>query len=192
MQDIFDRILDSVPVSSWNMQTVTQLRDEIKTFLFAGHETSSMMLTWTLYELTKNPRCMAKVKAEVRYCVRRVSLSQDMQFDLPMHIHGPNKSVLPLLLYWMQCQADAVFKNGAMPNFDDLRNLTYTFNALKEAVRLYSIVPVVTREVAETDRVGEYTFPKGARVVVHMKAVHHNELYWDKYVMFVIIVTDSL
>ena len=48
--------------------TVRQLRDEIKTFLLAGHETSASMLTWSLYELTQNPECMERAVAEGR-CV---------------------------------------------------------------------------------------------------------------------------
>lgn len=34
---------------NWGKKTITQLRDEIKTFLFAGHETSSTMLTYAIH-----------------------------------------------------------------------------------------------------------------------------------------------
>ena len=39
-----------------------QLCYEVKTFLLAGHETSAAMLTWTLYQLTQHPDCLAKVR----------------------------------------------------------------------------------------------------------------------------------
>ena len=45
---------------------VEQLRDEIKSFILAGHETSASMLTWTVYQLTQNPRCLEHVIAESR------------------------------------------------------------------------------------------------------------------------------
>ena len=41
-----------------------QLCFEIKTFLLAGHETSAAMLTWTLYELTRNGQAMGRVVSE--------------------------------------------------------------------------------------------------------------------------------
>ena len=44
------------------------LRDEIKSFLLAGHETSASMLTWTMFELTQNPGVAARVVEEGR-CV---------------------------------------------------------------------------------------------------------------------------
>ena len=43
-----------------------QLCDELKTMLLAGHETSSMALTWALYLLVTHPEAMAKARAEVR------------------------------------------------------------------------------------------------------------------------------
>lgn len=45
--------------------TDTELADELKTMLLAGHETSSMSLTWALYLLLKHPEEMARARAEV-------------------------------------------------------------------------------------------------------------------------------
>jgi len=42
-----------------------QLRDDLMTMLIAGHETTAAVLTWALFELTKNPECMAKVRKEI-------------------------------------------------------------------------------------------------------------------------------
>mmetsp|Transcript_30664 Transcript_30664/g.73552 ORF Transcript_30664/g.73552 Transcript_30664/m.73552 type:complete len:486 (+) Transcript_30664:499-1956(+) len=42
-----------------------QLRDDLMTMLVAGHETTAAVLTWALFELTKNPDCMEKVREEI-------------------------------------------------------------------------------------------------------------------------------
>jgi len=42
-----------------------QLRDDLMTMLIAGHETTAAVLTWALFELTKHPDKMAKVRAEI-------------------------------------------------------------------------------------------------------------------------------
>ena len=48
----------------WSAATETQLCFEMKTFLLAGHETSSAMLAWTLYELSQDREKMLKVGDE--------------------------------------------------------------------------------------------------------------------------------
>lgn len=42
-----------------------QLRDDLMTLLIAGHETTSSVLTWLLFELSQRPALMAEVVAEV-------------------------------------------------------------------------------------------------------------------------------
>jgi cytochrome P450 len=42
-----------------------QLRDDLMTMLVAGHETTAAVLTWALFELTKNPECMKKIQDEI-------------------------------------------------------------------------------------------------------------------------------
>lgn len=42
-----------------------QLRDDLMTMLIAGHETTAAVLTWALFELTKHPDKMAKVRDEI-------------------------------------------------------------------------------------------------------------------------------
>ncbi|KAL3619007.1 hypothetical protein CASFOL_037235 [Castilleja foliolosa] len=49
--------------SSLNMQLIM---DECKTFFFAGHETTALLLTWTMMLLATNPTWQEKVRAEVK------------------------------------------------------------------------------------------------------------------------------
>jgi cytochrome P450 len=42
-----------------------QVRDEAMTLLLAGHETTANVLTWTWYELGRNPEVRAKLEAEI-------------------------------------------------------------------------------------------------------------------------------
>ncbi|KAL5743293.1 hypothetical protein ACOSQ2_026409 [Xanthoceras sorbifolium] len=49
---------------SLNLQLIM---DECKTFFFAGHETTALLLTWTLMLLASNPSWQEKVRAEVKH-----------------------------------------------------------------------------------------------------------------------------
>jgi len=42
-----------------------QLRDDLMTMLVAGHETTAAVLTWSLFELSKNPEIMAQALEEI-------------------------------------------------------------------------------------------------------------------------------
>ncbi|CAB9527938.1 LUTEIN DEFICIENT 5, chloroplastic [Seminavis robusta] len=57
-----------------------QLRDDLMTMLIAGHETTAAVLTWALFELTKHPEEMAKVREEIdRVVGDRVPTYEDME-----------------------------------------------------------------------------------------------------------------
>jgi cytochrome P450 len=45
--------------------TDIQVRDEVMTLLLAGHETTANALTWTWYELARNPAVLARLAAEL-------------------------------------------------------------------------------------------------------------------------------
>jgi len=44
---------------------VSQACDQIKTFLFAGHDTTAILLSWTFYELSRSPRVLKTVRDEL-------------------------------------------------------------------------------------------------------------------------------
>ncbi len=60
--------------------TDTQVRDEVMTLLLAGHETTANTLTWTWYELGRNPNVLAQIETEIKKTIgdRRVTME-----DLP-------------------------------------------------------------------------------------------------------------
>lgn len=135
-KDILDRIMDSIEESGepWTPQLETQLCYEVKTFLLAGHETSAAMLTWSVYELAKEPAYLAKVKAE----------------------------------------ADQVFgQQEAEPSRRDVDGMTYTLSVLKEALRKYSVVPVVTRVLAKDDELLGHKVPAGTMIACMLGGTHH-------------------
>lgn len=52
-QDIMDKVMSQC--TEMSEATVRQLRDDIKTMLLAGHETSAALLTWATYEVMRHP-----------------------------------------------------------------------------------------------------------------------------------------
>jgi len=57
---------------------VKQIQDELLTLIVAGHETTTLALSWTLYELAKNPLFQEKVRHEIKQIVNSV---EELTFD---------------------------------------------------------------------------------------------------------------
>lgn len=62
--DLMQLLMDAVDEESGEAMTEKQLRDEVLTLFSAGHETSANAMVWTLYELSKHPEIVAKLRAE--------------------------------------------------------------------------------------------------------------------------------
>jgi len=80
------------------MLTDKQVRDEVMTLLLAGHETTANTLTWTWYELGRNPGVLAQIETEIKRVVgdRRVTMEDlpNLPFTLAvieesMRLHPP-------------------------------------------------------------------------------------------------------
>jgi cytochrome P450 len=64
-QDLLDLMLNSAhPVTGRSLDPVN-IRQQVITFIVAGHETTSGALSFALYYLTRNPEVLARAKAEV-------------------------------------------------------------------------------------------------------------------------------
>lgn len=44
---------------------IDSTKDQLKTFMFAGHDTTSILLQWAFYELSRTPRAMKTLRAEL-------------------------------------------------------------------------------------------------------------------------------
>jgi cytochrome P450 len=47
-----------------NAESLQSTADQIKTFFFAGHDTTSILLQWLFYALSIHPRCLKAIRAE--------------------------------------------------------------------------------------------------------------------------------
>jgi len=137
---ILDRILSGVDPAQFQKDGIQDLRDGLKTFLFAGHDTTACMLTWTLWEVMKSEQTRQK-------------------------LYNESKSLFP--------------KDDTRPSYDELQNsLPFTFNVLRETLRLHPPVPVITREVVQPDVVGDVSIPQGAVALICMDGIHKRQDLW--------------
>lgn len=153
-RDILDRILDASDAEGrpWTPAKTTHLCYELKTFLLAGHETSAAMLAWTLYQASIQPHIAQKIREEAL-----VALPEDREPE------AEAKRVDPA----------ARAPRARVPTREAVEGMHYSLGALKEALRLYSVVPVVTRNVDQDDELSGFKVPKNSWVILHLKAVHH-------------------
>jgi cytochrome P450 / NADPH-cytochrome P450 reductase len=117
------------------------IRYQINTFLIAGHETTSGLLSCTLYALLKHPEVLKKAYEEVD------------------RVFGPDVN--------------------AKPTFQQVTQLTYITQVLKEALRLwppapaYGIAPFADEVIG-----GEYRLKKNIFITVLVSALHRDPSVW--------------
>jgi cytochrome P450 len=63
-RDLLDLILAARHADSGDGMSEEMLRDEAMTFMLAGHETTALLMTWTLAELARRPALWAACRAE--------------------------------------------------------------------------------------------------------------------------------
>lgn len=112
------------------------IREEVDTFMFEGHDTTSVSLCFTLMLLANNKNIQEKIYEEV------------------MDVFGH------------ACRK---------PTYQDLQNLKYLELCIKECLRLYPSVPLISR-IATVDITlpSGYFIPKGVTFLIHLYDLHHN------------------
>ena len=141
-------MLDMLIESGGNSISDDQIVHELKTQLLAGHETSSMMLTWATHLLATHPEQLAIAVEEVDRVLGKPSSS-----------------------------------SSSFPPFSAFKELTYLEQCLKEAMRLYSPVPVLARECCEDDKLNGVLIPRGTAMLISIWAMHTSEAIWGKDVL---------
>ncbi|XP_069692149.1 cytochrome P450 4C1-like [Periplaneta americana] len=115
------------------------LRDEVNTMIFAGHDTTTSALGFAFWNLATHPDVQEKVMNELQ----------------------------------------EIFGDTDRPaTFRDLQTMTYLEQVIKETLRLYPSVPVYGRKVKGDIRVGQYTIPGGASVVISVGHLHRDPRYF--------------
>jgi cytochrome P450 len=120
------------------------IRDQLLTMLIAGHDTSTALLSWSLYLLSGHPEVMRRVKREV---------------DLNL--------------------------GGRIPAIDEVNQLVYLDQVIKETLRLYPPIHVGNR-MANTDlSIQGCPLPKGRRVMLSYYLTHRDEQCWAQADQFI-------
>ena len=118
------------------------IRYQINTFLIAGHETTSGLLSYTIYALLKHPDVLKKAHEEVD------------------RVLGPDLE--------------------AKPSYQQVTQLTYITQILKEALRLwppapaYGIAPLKDESIGR----GKYKLKKGTFITILVTALHRDPAVW--------------
>ncbi|EFN52051.1 hypothetical protein CHLNCDRAFT_139264 [Chlorella variabilis] len=75
----------------------------------------------------------------------------------------------------VRAEAAGVFggKRKSMPSREEVDGMEYTLATLKESLRKYSVVPVVTRNLVQEDELLGHKLPRGSWLIVHLQGIHH-------------------
>lgn len=85
----------------------------------------------------------------------------------------------PQALAALRAEIDTVL-GSRDATFEDLPNLPYSDQVIKETLRLYPTAPGVSRSPIHDLQLGGYTVPKNAFMQISIYAMHHSSRYWQE------------
>src|SRR6266852_4163490 len=140
-KDMLGAMMTGVDRATGEQLDDVNIRYQINTFLIAGHETTSGMLSCTLYALLKHPEVLREAYGEVD------------------RVLGPDID--------------------ARPTYQQVTQLTYITQILKEALRLWPPAPAYGISPLKDETIGgKYKLKKNTFVLVLALALHRDPSVW--------------
>ncbi|XP_073434897.1 cytochrome P450 4V2-like isoform X1 [Dendrobates tinctorius] len=151
-----------------NTMSHKDIREEVDTFMFEGHDTTAAALNWSLFLLGSHPEVQKKVHKEL-----------DDTFELDSYI----VDVQACYLCCFNAAAKDKFGKGQSDRpvtMDDMKKLRYLEAVVKEALRIFPSVPFFARTITEDCKIRGFTVPKGVNVVIVPYALHRDPEYFPE------------
>ena len=140
-KDMLGAMMTGVDRSTGQQLDDVNIRYQINTFLIAGHETTSGLLSCTLYALLKHPEVLKKAYEEVD------------------RVLGPD--------------------TDARPTYQQVTQLTYVTQILKEALRLWPPAPAYGIAPLNDETIGgKYKLKKNTFITILVMALHRDPSVW--------------
>ncbi|XP_043818614.1 cytochrome P450 4A6-like isoform X3 [Dromiciops gliroides] len=118
-----------------------EVRAEVDTFMFEGHDTTASGISWLFYSMAMNPEHQQKCREELR----------------------------------------GILGDGTSISWEHLSQMPYTTMCIKESLRLYPPVPVISRRLSKPLTFPDgRSLPAGAMVSLNIYALHHNPSVWPE------------
>ena len=152
-RDLLSLLLTTRDPQTGELLNDTLVRDNVLTFIAAGHETTSGSLTWAMFLLSQFPDWRREVEEEVDTALDAGAIAIGAKTDDP-------------------------FAGFAAPGVFD--KLVKTRATLEEAMRLYPPGALLLRQAIADDACGEYKLRAGELVVIAPWVLHRHKLLWDR------------
>ncbi|KAJ2959932.1 hypothetical protein NQZ79_g4636 [Umbelopsis isabellina] len=140
------------------------LQAQIMTFLAAGHETTSVTVTWALHELSRHEDCQQQLRDEIKSVFSGINYDHVLFAD-PLSV---DENELP---------------SANIPNYEAINNLPFLNNVVKEILRLIPPVPMTNRTVDKDMVLGGHLIPKDSAVFIPPAVTQRLESIWGKDAM---------
>jgi len=130
--------LDLLIAASKNNSSLSteDIREEVDTFMFEGHDTTATNMSFSLYLLAAHPEVQTKCQIEL----------------------------------------DAIFGDSNRPATSaDLTNMKYLENCIKEALRLFPSIPVMSRKTTEEVDIDGYSVPADTNIIMLNYLIHRDK-----------------
>ncbi|KAF7495406.1 Cytochrome P450 4c3 [Sarcoptes scabiei] len=155
-----DLLLDQHIKSDGKTMSEEDIREEVDTFMFEGHDTTAMALSWILFMLGHHPEIQAKAAAEID------AFFDEIDKENPSN---PSNNELKKERLKFNDHEDDIHLG-----LDEIKSLKFLECCIKEGLRLFPSVPFIGRRLHEDIILNNRNVPKGTIIFVYIYMLHRD------------------